>query len=264
MKKRSILKPLLALSVLASAAAHAATINIPLNYNFNGIVHAGESGAADSPTGYRSISDRGLDFTAGVPGALSAYSIVGSANSLDIVHLGNRATADVGGIGGGAFDPEPDGDNRGIQPTWLTSVDQSGPQVTTLAAGILLDTTSSASFLYQISNGGGTFDVVFSFQSGTTTTSQLTGLDWFNGDFLGTDNVDIGSLGANNLKIEEGTVDLSSFAGETLTAITFQNRSNVNAGYAILGANVQTIPEPGSLALIGLGGLLAIRRRRSA
>ena len=48
-----------ALSGLASAA-FATDWPITLNYNFNGLVHAGESGQADNLTGYRSISDRGL------------------------------------------------------------------------------------------------------------------------------------------------------------------------------------------------------------
>ena len=55
-------------ALLALAAAlPAQLVPVPLNYNFNGIVHAGEAGLPDSPTGYRSISDRGLDFSAGVP-----------------------------------------------------------------------------------------------------------------------------------------------------------------------------------------------------
>jgi hypothetical protein len=253
---------------LSAAAAHAATLNIALNYNFNGIVHAGESGIPDFPGGYRSISDRGLDFTGGVPASplLAPYSIVSSANTLDIVHLGNRNTVDVGGPGGGAFDAAPDGDDIGVQPSWLPAVNQSGPQTTSLGGGILLDGTSSASFLFQISNGGGSFDVVFVFEGGGSVTSTLSGVDWFNGDFAGTDSVDRGATGANNLKIEQGVVNLGASAGEVLKSITFQNRSNANAGYAIIAANVEgtAVPEPASALLVGLGGLLALRRRRGA
>ena len=46
-----------------SSAAFAQSIPVPLNYNFNGIVHANEAGNADDPNGFRSISDRALDFS---------------------------------------------------------------------------------------------------------------------------------------------------------------------------------------------------------
>jgi hypothetical protein len=226
---------LLALS-LASVASGQTTYQVPLNYNFNGIVHVGEGGLPDALNGYRSISDRGLDFSAGIPSdpLINGYSIVNTAGALDIVHLGNRNTVDNGNW---VFDPAPNGDGIGVQPTWLTTVDQSTPQTTTLATPILLEATSTASFLIQVSNGGGTCDVLFGFQSGATTTGQIGAGDWFGGVFPGTDFVDQANP-AVNLSITEATVNLSGFAGETLTSITFQNAGNQNAGYAILAANV--------------------------
>jgi len=212
------------------------TTQVPLNYNFNGIVHAGEDGNPDSPAGYRSISDRALDFTAGVPVApiLAPYALVGQAGVVDIVHLGNRNSVSNFGY---TFDPTPDGDNIGIQPTWLLNVDQSTPQVTTLASPLLLSTASQAKFLYQISNGGGTFEVVLGFQGGASTVAVLSGGDWFGGALPGRGNVDLATPDAN-LSVTEGTVDLAPFAGQRLVSITFRNQSNFNAGYAILGANV--------------------------
>lgn len=249
--------------------ANAAVTQIDLDYNFNGIVHAGESGLPDDPDGYRSISDRGLDFTGGVPNdaTLNQYQLVGQAGALDIVHLGNRNLTDGGNH---AFDAAVDGDNVGIQPNWLPNVDQTGPQTTVLGAPILLGSGSSASFLYQISNGGGDFDVEFGFQGGGSTVVTLSGPDWFGpnggtpaiGTFAGTDGQDQGNTGAATLLITESVVDLSGFAGQTLESISFQNQSNTSAGYAILAANVDNIPEPGSLALLGLGGLAILRRRR--
>ena len=258
-----------------SSSLHAAMVQIPLNYNFNGIAHAGETGAADSPSGFRSISDRALDFSAGVPNdaLLNKYAVVTTAGSLDVVHLGNRNTVDGGGF---AFEGAADGDNFGIRPTWLATdaeVDQSGPQTTMLASALLLDVAGSASFIYQISNGGGDFDVVFGFTDSTTFTATLTGSDWFvggtdpggiPGGFLpGTDSVDSASASGNRLRVEEMTVDLSAQAGKSLNSLTFQNRSNTSAGYAILGANVVAVPEPGITLLSGLAalGLLGCRRR---
>jgi len=210
---------------------------IPLNYNFNGIVHAGESTLPDDPNGYRSISDRGLDFTAGVPNIplLAPYHIVSTAGALDIVHLGDRNTVDGGNR---PWDLTADGDDIGIQPLWLPNSDQTGPQTTTLAQPILLDTTSRATVLFQISNGGGAFDVEFGFQTGAPFTTSISGGDWFGGNLAGTDRTDFAGTPAANLSLSERQIDLSAQTGRTLTSITFGNRSNFNAGYAIVATNV--------------------------
>ena len=260
-----------ALSLVASASAQT-TIQIPLNYNFNGIVHPGEgNGQPDDLNGYRSISDRGLnwDVSGGVPSdpLLDKYSLVNAAGVVDIVHLGNRNT-----VAGGSFpfDAVADGDNRGVQPAWLPNPDQTGPQTTLLGGGgITLDITSSATVIYQVSDGGGNFDVRLGFSSGADVVSTLSASDWFGasvifGGFAGVDDVDNGGLGGALLKVEEGTINLAAEAGRTLTSITFENRSNGNAGYAIFGANV-IVPEPTSLTLV-LGGAIAmvsLRRKRS-
>ncbi|MDG1049604.1 MAG: hypothetical protein P8R46_05295 [Planctomycetota bacterium] len=223
-------------SLLSSLAMGQTTYQVPLDYNFNGIVHTGEAGLPDDLLGYRSISDRGLDFSAGIPSdpILNAYSLVNTAGALDIVHLGNRNTVS-GGVW--AFQATANGDGIGVQPTWLTTVDQSTPQTTTLATPIMLEATSTASFLLQVSDGGGTCSVLFGFQNGSSTVGQIGAGDWFGGIFPGTDFVDQANP-AVNLSITEATVNLSGFAGQELTSITFQNAGNQNAGYAILAANV--------------------------
>ncbi|HIE68661.1 MAG TPA: hypothetical protein EYP98_00070, partial [Planctomycetes bacterium] len=107
-------------------------MTVPLNYNFNGIVHAGESNLPDDPVGFRSISDRALDFSAGIPvdPLLAPYQLIGIPGQLDIVHLGNRNLVDNGNW---AFEAIANGNNIGVQPAWLANVDQSGPQTTVLA-----------------------------------------------------------------------------------------------------------------------------------
>ena len=220
-----------------STVAFAQSIPVPLNYNFNGIVHANEAGNADDPNGFRSISDRALDFSNGIPNdnLLNGYSIVGTPGTLDIVHLGNRNTVSGNLF---VFDAVPDGDDVGVQPAWLTNVDQSGPQTTVLVNPLPINANTNVAFLYQISNGGGTFDVNFTFASGNTYTAQLGGGDWFGGAYLGTANVDSGFAGAN-LSITEGRIDMSSQAGEVVTEFSFSNGSNGNAGYAILACNFE-------------------------
>ncbi|XAL99964.1 PEP-CTERM sorting domain-containing protein [Phycisphaeraceae bacterium D3-23] len=259
-------------AAVCTFGANAAITQVALDYNFNGIVHANEAGIPDDPNGYRSISDRGLDFSSGVPShaVLNNYNLVGTAGDLDIVHLGNRNQTS-GGIWTFEASPgaNPSGD-IGVQPNWLPVVDQTGPQTTTLGAPVTLGAGASASFLFQASNGGGTFDVVIGFQGGGSTTATLTAPDWFGpfdgqpniGAFAGTAGVDTANPDAT-LTLTEETVDLSGFAGQDVVSISFQNGDHSGgAAYAILGANIDTVPEPGSLALLGLGGLALLRRRR--
>lgn len=237
MKTSNQLLLLVASTTLAAAPGFAQNIPVALNYNFNGIVHAAEANLPDDLNGYRSISDRGLDFSAGVPNdsLLNEYQLVGAAGALDIVHLGNRNTVDGGTK---AFDATPNGDDIGVQPAWLAAPDQSGPQTTVMSPQLPIDTTTSIAFLYQISNGGGSFDVTFTFLSGSNTTATLSGGDWFGGTYAGTAFIDQAVVD-NNLSITEGRVDMSAFVGETVTEITFENASNTNAGYAILACNFE-------------------------
>ena len=228
---------------------------IPLNYNFNGIVHAGENGLPDDPNGYRSISDRGLDFTAGVPSdsTLDKYNIVSQPGQVDIVHLGNRNTVSSGLW---IFDPVADGDCNGTQPAWLPNPDQTGAQITLLSNPILLDSQSEASGIFQISNGGGNFDVLLTFASGASVVQTISGGDWFGGLYPGTDGTDCANLPAANLNITERSFDLSAAAGQILTSITFANPSNLDAGYAIIAMNVSgclSCGNPGNVANLGGG-----------
>lgn len=246
------------MTVAATTAQAQVVHHIQLNCNFNGIVHSGEAGAPDAPSGFRSISDRALDFTFGVPSnsVLDNYVCVDQPGVMDIVYLGNRNTVDYHGFGGAAFDAVPDGDEIGIQPTWLTQVDQMHEQITPVSPGIVLNGSSSAGVIFQISNGGGSFEVVFRFQGGASQTATLTGPDWFGpfngqpniGSFPGLGLVDLADF-SDDLLLTEGTVDLSAHAGQTLTEIGIRNQSNLNAGYAILAINVTTGEGGGGLAL---------------
>lgn len=237
---RSAISSVVAIGCL-SLSAQAQALPIPLNYNWNGIVHLGEAGQPDDPNGFRSISDRALDWSQGVPNdpLLSPYQLVSVPGALDMVHLGNRNTVDNGNM---AFDAVPDFDNIGIQPNWLLNPDQTGPQVTVLASPLPIAGNTSANFLYQISNGGGSFQVTFRWFAGGSHTTTLVGGDWFGGSFAGTQDVDAGNPGAN-LSITEGRVDLSAFSGQLLTQIEFSSRSNTNAGYGILAANLEYLPQ---------------------
>ncbi len=234
--------PLAALALTGALLSAQAPVQVPLDHNWNGIAHAGETGSPDAPAGFRSISDRALDFTGGVPNdpLLARYAVVTTPGVLDMVHLGNRNTVDGGNW---AFDPAPDNDDRGIRPSWLPNPDQTGPQTTTLANALPIGLQSTAAVLFHVSNGGGSFDATFVYQSGRSRTATLTGPDWYGGALPGRERVDRATAG-NNLNLIERVVDLSADAGEQLVAIRFANRSNGNAGYGIYGVNVIPAATP--------------------
>ena len=220
-----------------SGVVLAQNVAVPLNYNFNGIVHAGEAGNPDAPNGFRSISDRALDFTNGVPASavLQRYALVTTAGAFDMVHLGNRNTVSNGIW---AFEPTANGNFIGTQPAWLQSADQTGPQVTQLPNLIRMDSSSSASLIFQISDGGGSFDVEFGFATGNPVLATVSGGDWFGGSLPGVSDIDSAAVTGANLNLTERTIDLSAEAGRLMTSITFKNRTNLNAGYAIVAMNV--------------------------
>ncbi len=238
---------------------------LPLTYNWNGMVSAGtEQGQFnfDNPDGYRSIADRGL--LLGVGGnALDAVPIVGTAgipytintatNTLDIVHLGDRLTVANSARTWGT------GTNNALQPEWLLNNDQTTPQVSDVsAAGATLTPYSSIGVLYQVSDSGGSFDLVLTFTDSSSVMLTLRAPDWFNsqtppapapgsgltvqrqlGVYASTDTTDFANTSVNNLNVVEAVTTvqrliadgLGNHAGKTLASITFQNPLS-NANYA--------------------------------
>ena len=165
---------------LASTVVCQNTVSVALNYNFNGVVHAGEAAQPDAPNGFRAISDRALDFTAGAPvdPVLARFALVSTPGVLDMVHLGNRDTVDNGNW---SFEATANGNNIGTQPLWLASPNQAGPQATVVANPVPLGVSSSASVLFHVSNGGGSCDVTFTYFSGQTSVHTMTAPDSFGG-----------------------------------------------------------------------------------
>ncbi len=262
-------------------------VTLPLTYNFNGMVHPGESGDPDNLNGYRSISDRGINIT-GAAGSLEVglegltgipYDVVDTAFTLDIVHLGNRNTTDAGNH---AFDAVPDGDDIGVQPSWLADPDQSGPQITDLTSmNLVMSSNSRIGVLYDASNGGTNFSVTLQFPSGSPVVS-LSAPDWFGsqnpaapgtgveqqsqlGTYPGTADEDQGAPDVD-LNIVEAVISIpklladgfGDFSGEQLQAITFSDRTNGNAAVAVYAATVRD-PAPTCLADFNGNGSVTVQ-----
>lgn len=245
---------------------------IPLAYNWNGLVHAGEEGQPDAPAGFRSISDRAFHIT-GNPGSLGAgtilgtdfipYQIVQQAGVLDIVHLGLTGPGSPRAWDTGVPGALP---NQGIQPTWLTSLDQRGPQATPLAAlTAAMGPDTQLGILYNVSNGGGTLEARLGFGDGSSASVTLHAPDWYQdqvpnppnpgvavqrqlGLFSATAGQDMATTGAPNLNLVEAVVTTSSLiaggqgdhTGKRLTSLTFANPVNgATSGFEVLAATLR-------------------------
>ena len=274
---------LVALVVLLGASSLFAQQWIPLNNNFNGMLSAEEwvgfpgswddPGVADTPNGYRSISDRGLR-NDGEPGTFGSYPMVGATGLsytvstyrsfvLDMVLLGNRNTVDGSSR---VFDPAPDLDNIGIQPTWLANPDLTGPQTTTLATPLTIGANWTLGVVYNISNGGGSFVMVVHFVGGGSASFTLQGPDWYgaqdgwynNPPALGAGVISRSRLGTFQavewtdnpwgytevLNVCESVVTLNPYTGSQLASVSFQSRGNTNASYGIYGLTLNNPNAP--------------------
>ena len=186
------------------------------------------------------------------------YDLVDNGGQLDIVHLGNRNLVSSGNH---EFDSQVDGDNIGIQPNWLADPDQTGRQSTAINPGIQILSKADVSVVFQISNGGGSFDVVVGLDDGSEQVFTATGPDWFGpfegqpniGSFPGTNSIDRGNPG-EDLLLTESIFRVSDAAGRMINSIAFENASNFNGGVAIVGANV--VVEECLLGDVNMDGLI--------
>ncbi len=202
-----------------------------LNYNWNGLVHTGESNQPDSVDGYRSIGDRGLTIgTANSIGGTAGNLTLGnltywlerrSAPALDTVHVGFRR--DV-------FDLVVDGDDIGISPTWDPSLLGDGKNVpastTAIPPTAPLDASFEFGILYDASEGGGDFDMTLGFTDNSSVTVRFDAPDWF----------------ANNNPIAQppgpGVAEQSRLTGPLSGGDGFDGAGNVDRGLAAQPLNV--------------------------
>jgi hypothetical protein len=271
------------LTIDTAAVSHN-DLPIPLNYNWNGMVHTGENGQPDAANGFRSISDRAF-YATGTMGSVNAgtpsgtdfipYTLVSAAGQLDIVHLGNTGPGSPRD-----WDPAPNGDARGTVPTWLTNLDQSTPQRTNLAPlnkGMGPDTTIGV--LFNICNGGGFFDCILEFADNTTASVQLAAPDWYLdqtppppgsgvlvqrelGTFSATQNQDLATLGAPAINVVEAVFSTSSLLnggmgdvnGKRLSGLTFANLTPNTVGAEVFAVTFRdAVPNFSSTSPVGVG-----------
>lgn len=101
--------------------------------------------------------------------------------------------------------------------------------------------------VFTVTPGGGSAIDVF-----TEDDNAATGGAQFSGTYIQSDGVDDGADYSNYVVI----------SGLTASSLTIDLASPDGGRAAISGFQIVAVPEPGSLALLGLGGLMVVRRRR--
>ncbi len=179
---------------------------LPLAMNFNGICHGATEQTLPVNTGtthenrcdlngYRSIADKGLlcdgiatnslnyAGTIGYQGIV--YGIVAQPYQLDIIHLGNRNLVANSGVQFVSACPASGTTTgSGMTPSWLPSVDQTGPVTTVLSSqAIVFGAATRLGVLYHVSNVGSsatlaTFDATLTFTDNSSTIVTITATDW--------------------------------------------------------------------------------------
>ncbi len=146
------------------------------------------------------------------------------------------------------------------------NIDTAGPWTIDITFMATADgvTLEDLTFDYQFTSGGGVNQVAAHPDSGIFDVSIL------DGSLATLSTVQIGPLGTADVASNIGTGIVADFADVALTngstyTLRFTASSNASSGNNVAVDNFSlngTVPEPGSLALLGLGGLAMLRRRR--
>ena len=246
----------------SQAAVYAMTVDdspLDLPWNWNALVHAGESRNPDTAQGFRTFdvaglahsgSDDGLFIDPVSPITGLAYDTVGEAAVLDMLHLGQRESRLT-------FDAAADGDEADTRPDWLTELDQ-GAVFSTVTPPQTLTLDSSLGLLYHGARSG-SFDVTLHFEDGSTSPAvSLDTVDWRSEEGNSPPAAGLGVAAQHNLDafFGRGNFDLAdpeepvlvqeaviggpellrdfgfNISGRILVGVTFDNRSN-GRGYGI-------------------------------
>jgi len=195
--------------------------------------------AGSPPTGASDTADFTFDFTMTTPGSFSGTSVLvdfgGKTVGTSLILANDRLVFRSGGEG-------PD------TMLYVTSIELSASTSYRVTGSLFMNSIAGSDEMRLYLNETDAVDAAF--DSNHNPAVDMGG-DWTGGNAYGYGSIASGGdVLVGTPSVPDGTGSISAFPGTLNSNLVYYNDTFLN------------VPEPGSLALLGLGGLCLFRRRR--
>jgi len=231
-----------------------------------GLKYAFAFGAAALVASSASAAIQGISSVSLTPAVDSQVGMDGfgvGSTSYDSVSV---ATASPGGLGNSIFWIGGPGSTTGSPSDANTALDDAYISTGIFGTGTYTfdteDVSSGDSKIFYVLEMGGNDDgiVVNALNASNTVLGSLT----LNSGDYGTKLIDVDWNGNVNNDVYGTTFSISDFSGSLTSVAKIQIVGDSRIDVAQVGVATEVIPEPASMALVGLGSLMLVARRRKA